>query len=121
MRTEKITLANIYDCYNYGKKVAENSISIGTAAVYVSQNGMDKGSAHIYLRCVKSMIHGERYTGTVNEQATRHFLVAILSDYGFDGLRKALESVRLHLEYQKSYQTLSGIKAIYAEFNEYLP
>lgn len=117
----EITLQNIHDCYAYGKRVAEGKIEIGTAAMNIARTGMDKGSAQIYLRCVRSMIRGERYTGTVKEIAVSHFLTAIMSDYGFDGLRKALEALRLHLEYQKSYQSLAGLKQIYDEFMDVLP
>jgi hypothetical protein len=117
----EITLQNIHDCYAYGKRVAEGEIDIGTAAMNIARTGMDKGSAQIYLRCVRAMIRGERYTGTVKEIAVSHYLTAIMSDYGFDGLRKALESLRLHLEYQKKYQTLAGLKQIYDEFMDVLP
>lgn len=117
----EITLENIYDCYAYGKRVASGEIEIGTAAMNIARTGMDKGSAQIYLRCVRSMIRGERYTGTVNELAVSHFLTAILNDYGFDGLRMALESLRLHLEYQKSYQSLNSLQKLYKEFIDVLP
>ena len=117
----EITLENIYDCYAYGKRVAMGEIELGTAAMNIARTGMDKGSAQIYLRCVRAMIRGERYTGTVKEIAVSHFLTSIMSDYGFDGLRKALESLRLHLEYQRAYQTLNGLRKIYDEFMEILP
>lgn len=117
----KITLQNIYDCYSYGKRVAEGEIEIGTAAMNISRTGMNKGSAQIYLRCVCSMIQGKKFTGTVKEIAVSRFLTNIMSDYGFDGLRKALESLRLHLEYQKRYQELAGLRQIYDEFMDVLP
>ena len=117
----EITLQNIYDCYAYGKRVADGEIEIGTAAMNIARTGMDRNSAQIYLRCVRSMIRGERYTGTVKEDAVSHFLVEIVSDYGFSGLRKALEALRLHLEYQESYQNLVGLRRIYNEFMDLLP
>lgn len=117
----KITLQNIYDCYEYGKRIANNELDVGAASLRLARTGMNIDSAKIYLRCVKSLIKGERYTGTVNELALSHFLTAITSDYGFDGLRTALNSVKLHLEYQKSYQNLSNIKRIYNEFLDVLP
>lgn len=117
----EITLQNIHDCYDYGKRVALGDVEIGTAAMNIARTGMDKGSAQIYLRCVRSMIRGERYTGTVNELAVSHFLTEILNDYGFDGLRKALESLRMHLEYQESYQSLYNLKKLYNDFIEVLP
>ena len=90
-------------------------------AMKIADTGMDLKSAQIYLRCVRSMLRGERYTGTVNELAVSHYLTAIMSDYGFDGLRKALEALRLHLEYQSPYQTLAGLRKIYDEFLDVLP
>lgn len=116
----KITLENIYDCYAYGKRVAEGELEIGTAAMNIARTGMDKGSAQIYLRCVRSLIKGERFTGTVNEIAMSHFLTNILSDYGMDGLRKALESFKMHLEYQHRYQSLPVMKKMYQEFYDIL-
>lgn len=116
-----ITLQNIYDCYVYGKKVAEGELDNGTAARKIAQTGMDEKSAQIYIRCVRSMIRGERYTGTVKEIAVSRFLTNIMSDYGFEGLRRALKSVRQHLDYQKYYQSLVGIERIYNEFMDILP
>lgn len=116
----KITLENIYNCYEYGKRVAEGELEIGTAAMNVSRTGMDKGSAQIYLRCVRSLILGERFTGTVNEIAISRFLTNIFSDYGMDGLRKALISLEMHLEYQSTYQNLPAINRVYKEFYDIL-
>ena len=116
-----ITLQNIYDCYEYGKRVAEGELDNGTAAKRVARTGMDEGSAQIYIRCVRSMIRGERYTGTVKEMAVARFLTNINTDYGFDGLRRALQSLRMHLDYQKAYNSLSGLEKIYQEFMEVLP
>ena len=116
----KITTQNIFDCYDYGKRVAEGELSIGTAAMNIAKTGMDKGSAQIYLRCVRSLIAGEKFTGTVNEMAMSRFLTNIFSDYGMEGLRKALKSLRMHLDYQSMYQSLPAIKRVYEEFNEIL-
>ena len=117
----EITLQNIYDCYYYGKRVAEGQLDNGTAARNVARSGMDEGSARIYIRCVHSMILGQRYTGTVKEMAVSHFLTQITIDYGFDGLRQALYSLRQHLDYQKRYQTLPSLERLYIEFFDVLP
>ena len=116
----KITTQNIYDCYDYGRQVAEGEISIGTAAMNIAKTGMDKGSAQIYLRCVRSLIVGERFTGTVNEMAISRFLTNIFSDYGMEGLRRALASLRMHLDYQNTYQSLPAMNKVYNEFYEIL-
>lgn len=117
---KKISLENICDCYEYGKRISCGELKIGDAAKAVAKNGMDQGSAQIYLRCVRSMLSGKRYTGTVNEFATSYFLTSIMTDFEYDGLQTALEAVRLHLQYQKSYQGLKGIRKIYDEFTETL-
>ena len=116
----KITTQNIYDCYDYGRRVAEGEISIATAAMNIAKTGMDKGSAQIYLRCVRSLIAGERFTGTVNEMAISRFLTNIFSDYGMEGLRRALASLRMHLDYQNTYQSLPAMNKVYNEFYEIL-
>ena len=116
----EITIQNYHDCYEYGKRCAEEDLDIGTAAYQLEKTGMDIGSAKMYVRCVKAMLAGERYTSTVKELATSYFLTQIYSEYGAEGLKKALESVRQHLEYQKSYNGLSGIKKIYDEFMDIL-
>lgn len=114
-------IQNYHDCYEYGKRVVDGEIQIGTAARNVAKTGMDIGSAQIYLRCVCAMIKSVRYTGTVKELAASYFLTQIKADYGFDGLRRALQALHLHLEYQNSYQSLSGLQKIYEKFEKVLP
>ena len=116
----KILLKNIQDCYSYGKKVVTGNISIGSAASKLAETGMDKGSAQIYIKTVQAMINGEPYKRTISELATRYFLEAITEDYEKEGLRKALNSIKLHLEYQNNHQALPSIRKIYNEFFEKL-
>lgn len=116
----EITIQNYHDCYEYGKRCAEEGLDISAAALQLERTGMDNGSAKMYVRCVKSMLNGERYTSTVKELATSYFLTQIYAEYGAEGLRKALESVKKHLEYQKSYNSLSGIRKVYREFLDIL-
>lgn len=112
----KITIQNYHDCYDLGKRCFAEGMSVGTAAYQLAEAGMDLGSARMYIRCVTAMLSGERYTSTVNELATSYFLTQIYSDYGADGLCKALEAVHQHLEYQKKYNSLPSIKKLYDDF-----
>lgn len=117
----EITIQNYHDCYDYGKRVHAGEIELGTAAMNIAKTGMTISSARAYLYCVCAMLDGKVYKSTVKEIATSYFLTAILSDYGMDALRKAVDSVRQHLDYQRRYQTLAGIRKIYEEFSELLP
>ena len=117
----EITLRNYLDCYAYGKRVYNHELDMGTAAIQISKTGMGIGSARAYLYCVCAMLDGVQYKSTVKENATSYFLTSILADYGMDGLRKALNSVRLHLEYQRRYQNLNSIRMLYQDFWGCLP
>jgi len=116
----QITIQNYHDCYDLGKKVAEGKMSIGMAMIKMEETGMNKRSAGDYLRCVRAMLLGEKYTSTVKKIATSYFLTEIYSEYGQEGLRKALKAVELHLEYQKGYNNQAAIKEVYNDFMEIL-
>ena len=116
-----ITIQNFHDCYAYGKELHLGNITKRKAVDALVSSGMSARSAAYYLQCVTAMLEGTRYTATVNELATSHFLVQILSDYGMDGLRKALNSLRLHLDYQKGKNELPGMEKLYQEFVDVLP
>ena len=116
----KIQFKNIQDCYFYGKIVVTGNINIGSAASKLEETGMDKGSAQIYIKTVQAMINGELYKRTISELATRYFLEAITEDYEKEGLRNALNSIKLHLEYQNNHQTLPSIRRLYNEYIEKL-
>ncbi|MEH6945009.1 hypothetical protein [Bacillus sp. JJ722] len=60
---------------------------------------MNQGSAGDYIEAFCSMMNGERYTRTINTDATKYYLDHIKNDYGLNHLNKALEAVNLHTQY----------------------
>ena len=116
-----ITVQNYHDCYTYGKEIHLGNTTRKEAVAFLVQSGMTERSAVYYLQCVTSMLEGKRYTATVKEVATSHFLVQILNDYGMDGLKIALKSMRMHLDYQKGKNELPGMEKLYQDFLDVLP
>lgn len=116
----KITIENIYDCYQYGRKIHTGEIEKSEAVKEISSKGMNAGSVKDYLACICAMLDGTVYKSTVNTEATRYFLDGIIRDYGIDRLGPALNAVHQHLEYQRPYQNLNSIRKIYKEYSEYL-
>jgi hypothetical protein len=96
----RITKEVIAQCYYYAKKVYHKQIDRTTATNNLySELGMNQGSAGDYFEAFRLMMKGERYTRTINTEATRYYLENINKDYGFEQLKIALKAVNLHTEY----------------------
>ena len=116
----RITIEQYHESYDLGKKIIEGSMTIDEAVRRLYDMGMSDNSARPYLRSVRAMLTGERFTATINENALSYFLTQIYSDYGSDGLRRALHSVKEYLDYQKDKNGLPGSRLIYEDFLEIL-
>ena len=75
----------------------KESISKKEAVDYLSDTGMHKKSASMYITCVIALLSGTQYGSTVNENATEYFLKKIYADFGKDHLIHALDALKLHL------------------------
>jgi 5-methylcytosine-specific restriction protein A len=82
--------------------------------------GMTTGSASYYINNFKKMMDGEKYTGTINEEATDYFFTHILNDYGVVKLGNAIKAATKHIEYQVGKNNLSGIKDIISRHEKIL-
>lgn len=63
------------------------------------QQGMTKVSANIYINNFKLMMKGRGYKRTLNLYAVEYYLENISKDYGSSGLKSAVQSVELHINY----------------------
>lgn len=71
----KITNEMIGKCCLYGEKVFQNQMDKAKAVSMVQvETGMDRGSAGFYIGVFCSMMEGEKYTRTINTEATRFYL-----------------------------------------------
>ncbi|MBB5326370.1 hypothetical protein HNQ34_003523 [Anoxybacillus tepidamans] len=96
----KITREMIEKSYEYAKKVYHKQIDKTSAANNLYKEvGMHQGSASHYIGAFCSMMQGEKYTRTINTEATRYYLENIHKDYGVEQLRIALKAVNQHIDY----------------------
>jgi FAD synthase len=96
----KIHKEIISRCYYYAKKVYHKQIDKTTATNNLYKEvGMNQGSAGDYIEAFCSMMNGERYTRTINTEATKYYLDNIKNDYGYDQLKTAINAVKLHTKY----------------------
>ncbi|MEX1028352.1 MAG: hypothetical protein WD049_10180 [Candidatus Paceibacterota bacterium] len=79
---------------------------------------MNRASAQAYTSSLQHIFAGREYRRTLNVYATRYFLESIHRDFGRRGLRKAVESVKRHLEYYSGIgkSSLPSTRAILTEF-----
>jgi 5-methylcytosine-specific restriction protein A len=117
----QITNEMVQASYDIGKKVFQGElIQEEGVEMLNSEYGMDKGSAVGYINNYKCMINGEQYTWTINEYATKYYLIKILLDNGEKSLVCALDALAKHLEYQDNigHNAMISTKKIYNTFLE---
>lgn len=113
----KINDKMIEQVYIYAKNYYTNAIEIEEAVEYLSKEyKWTKGSAKGYINVYNNMRNGEKYTWTINGNATKYYLENIYKDNGYSVLQIALKSVKLHIDYQKNIQSINNIKNIYNKF-----
>lgn len=98
----KMTDEMIDICYEYGKRFYEGDNLRELAENASTETGMNKNSAVMYISVVCSMLSGEGYKRTISKRALEKYLEKISEEYGSTGLKKAIESTRIHIEYRKS-------------------
>jgi hypothetical protein len=96
----KITKEMFEMSYIFGKKVFQKEIDISQASKLLSvETGMHSGSAKAYVGAFILMMNGEKYSRTLNTEATKYFLENINKDYGKRQLQIALNAVEQHTKY----------------------
>lgn len=119
--TKEITFDVVKKIYPLAKDVHKKRLDIKDAQdKLVRDIGMNPSSAWGYVRVFRCMMKGERYTRTINKDATRHFLEMIEVDFNKQYLCAALSSVKQHIKYYKSRRPggLPTIESIYREFQK---
>jgi 5-methylcytosine-specific restriction protein A len=102
----RITEEHIQRAYEEAKEFFLGHKSFGSAVdVLVTKFGMNQASARDYINNFQLFMAGREYHRTLSAYATRYYLDGILTDFGEDALKKALEAVSQHLEY---YENLTG-------------
>ncbi len=96
----KMTAAMIDLCYYGGKRVLAGENLVVAADQIVSETDMNRNSAIMYLYAVDAMLKGSEYKRAISTKAMRRYFDLILNDYGKAGLKRAIRSTRLHINYR---------------------
>ncbi len=74
---------------------------------------MNSDSAMMYIHAFLCMREGKRLGMSMSKDSVRYYFEQIQKDYGDDGLKKALQSVRLYLE-----DSIPGLRVLVNEFEK---
>ena len=102
-------------CYKKGTEAYERpEANLWSLADWVTaETGMNRSSAFMYISAVKSMLSGTVFKRAINTRALRRYFQSIYDDYGAEGLRNAVSSVRQNIAYRESFHlpsdSISGV------------
>ncbi len=109
----KITMEQVKKCYEFAKKVEKGILDKnGAGRIIHDDYGMDEGSARMYIDNYLRLRTGTIFGVTMKKDDLRYFVSQLYTDFGKDGLNKALNSLRLFLVKKKHTPT----KKVYDEF-----
>ena len=115
----KINLTEIEIIYEYAQRFFKKEISLSDAVNELQNKGINKNSAVDYLYNYSHLISGRVFTRTMNLLSTKYFLDKILENHGNHGLKKALQSLSLHIDYYEGI-TKGNVVKPKELLNEYL-
>jgi len=105
--------------YKIGMDIFDNKKSF-MEGVRILRDDYKMNSASIYINNLSKFRKGEVYKRIISKRDTIYFLSKIKQDYGNNGLLKALNAVKKHIEYLEIQGTgnKKALKQIYKEFME---
>ena len=95
----KLNLKEIEIIYDYADRFYRKEITLSNAVSELQNIGINKNSAVDYLYNFSHLVNGRVFTRTMNLLSTKYFLDRILEKYGSKGLKDALQSLSLHIDY----------------------
>lgn len=97
MQTIDSTL--IASAYEVSKAFYEKRLTRPEAIKVLHEQGMNEGSAFIYLLVYRYLIEGQYFTRTLSAESFDYFLSKILADFGMEQLYLTLGGLEKHIEY----------------------
>lgn len=98
-RRSTITEELVKKSYEISKKVYSGEVTKQKAINELVENGMNAGSAHIYITCFIKMMQGDVYKRYPTRFATEYFILNIKKDYGDEAYKKAISAFEKNIEY----------------------
>lgn len=118
---QKMTDQMIRLCYQGGKRMREGVNAAELADEIVKDTGMNRNSAIMYLYAVDALLAGTAFKRAISKKALKAYYDLILDEYGHDGLQRALEATRQHIDYRKECGiTADGIEELYHAYESRL-
>ena len=118
---KKMTDEMIDVCYEGGKKLAVGESVQELADEIADKTGMNRNSAIMYLYAVQGMLTGTIYKRAISSKATKKYYDIIFKEYGREGLGKAIQATRLHVDYRRECgHTVDSIEEICNEYERRL-
>lgn len=108
-------------CYEKAKQAYNNvHLDINELAQEVSeQTGMNYNTAKMNIYSITQMLKGEEFNRLLSADALDLCLDLICDEYGFQGLRKALNATSLHIEYLKTKNMATAkLLSVYNKYKE---
>ncbi|HRP90855.1 MAG TPA: HNH endonuclease [Edaphocola sp.] len=115
----KITIEKVAELFATAVKFHNKEITLKEATTYLETKGINSNSSVDYLYNYTNMISGKLFTRTMNVISTKYYLDKILEFNGIDSLKKALNSLSLHIDYYESVSN-SKVKRRKEILNKYL-
>lgn len=106
----KLNLTEIEIIYDYADRFYRKEITLSNAVSELHNKGINKNSAVDYLYNFSHLVNGRVFTRTMNLLSTKYFLDRILEKYGSIGLKNALQSLSLHIDYYEGITRGNVIK-----------
>ena len=115
----KINLPEIEILFEYAERFYENKIPLKKIVSELEEREINKNSAVDYIYNYGNLIEGKIFTRTMNVISTKYYLDQILKTKGIFALKKALQSLSLHIDY---YEGVTKGKVVKRKqlLNEYL-
>lgn len=114
---KKMTDEMIEICYCCGKRVLNGENVMELADEIAAETGMNRNSAVMYLYAVSAMLQGTVFKRAINTRALKTYFQRIFDEYKSQGLKKALQATKLHIEYRKECgHTVDSIEELYESF-----
>ncbi len=97
---------------------ADEKRALNNALNKLEEAGIHRGSARMYIGAYFCMKKGERYTMSINMEATRYFIIQIKNEKDLESLEAALESLSKHIKYRRGNNINNpGLESIHEEFS----
>ena len=103
-RRTGLTMEAIDACYDLALRLEQQGGADASRAIaeLAQAHGCKPNYAICFVSAVRAMVNGREFKFAIKEQAARRYFERILTDFGKQGLRKALTAARAHVAYQQS-------------------